>query len=186
MKNKNMFITINGVDGVGKTTVAKLLASDGFRYYKSPAATGPFAQLRKEVDKHATPLERYCFHQLSIQYDYRQIGMLLEMEDTSIVCDCCVSSTFAYHVALDDRIRSIHNYDYLLKPDFAFILGAHSDVRDLKRGVFSDRKLNNSAFINETAGIFMLLRITYFYINTSNITAIQTAEEIRNIIKIRT
>ena len=57
MKPKYVFVSLDGVDGVGKTTVAKLLASDSsFQYHKSPA--GPFAQLREEVDAHATPLER--------------------------------------------------------------------------------------------------------------------------------
>ena len=35
MRSKHLFITLDGVDGVGKTTVAKLLAADGaFQYYK--------------------------------------------------------------------------------------------------------------------------------------------------------
>ncbi len=44
----NLFVSIDGVDGVGKTTVAKLLADDEpFQYYRSP--TGPFAPDRNAI-----------------------------------------------------------------------------------------------------------------------------------------
>lgn len=142
MKPEHVFISLDGVDGVGKTTVAKLLAADGsFQYHKSPA--GPFAQLRKEVDAHATPLERYCFYRLATQFNSVQISQLLETN--SVVCDRYIASTAAYHIAMDARIRVIHNDAGLLKPHFAFLLGARSEVRDkriLERAkVLSDVKL---------------------------------------------
>lgn len=50
VKTMTAFVTIDGVDGVGKTTTARLLAtSRGFQYYKSPS--GPFEDLRKEVEE---------------------------------------------------------------------------------------------------------------------------------------
>ncbi len=74
MKQGYVFISLDGVDGVGKTIVAKFLAADGtFQYHKSPA--GPFAQLRKEVDVHATPLERYCFYRLATQFDSKSVAV---------------------------------------------------------------------------------------------------------------
>src|SRR5688572_29564103 len=127
MKSNHIFVSLEGVDGVGKTTVAKLLATEGpFQYYKSPA--GPFAQLRKEIDEHATPLERYCFYRLATQFDSKQISRLLEKGP--VVCDRYITSTAAYHIAMDGRIRIIHNEEGLLKPHASFLLSARSEIRD--------------------------------------------------------
>ncbi|KKS95386.1 MAG: hypothetical protein UV75_C0010G0026 [Candidatus Giovannonibacteria bacterium GW2011_GWA1_43_15] len=182
MKPKYVFISIDGVDGVGKTTVAKLLAADGsFQYHKSP--TGPFAQLRKEVDAHATPLERYCFYRLATQFDSVQINKALEIN--SVVCDRFIASTAAYHIAMDARIRVIHSDAELLKPHFAFLLGARSEVRDkriLERAkVLSDVKLEgNSTLLDHIAEIFMSFGLTY--IDTSDITAEEVATAIKRIV----
>lgn len=182
MKNTNVFITIDGVDGVGKTTVAQLLASDGsFHYYKSPA--GPFAQLRKEVDDRATPLERYCFYRTATQYDSTKIVQLLET--TAVVCDRYIASTAAYHIAMDARIRVIHSNDGLLQPDFAFLLGARSEIRDkriLERAkMLSDAKLEgNSALLDRVAEIFKSLGL--IYIDTSDVTAEEVAAEIKRVV----
>ena len=182
MDPKHIFISLDGVDGVGKTTVAKLLAVDtSLQYYKSPA--GPFAQLRKEIDTHATPLERYCFYRLATQYDSIQISQLLET--SSVVCDRYIASTAAYHITMDARIRVIHNDAGLLKPHFAFLLGARSEIRDkriLERTkVLSDAKLEgNSALLDRVSEIFISFGL--IYIDTSDMTAEEVATEIRRVV----
>jgi len=182
MKPKHVFVSLDGVDGVGKTTVAKLLASDrSFQYYKSPA--DPFTQLRKEVDAHATPLERYCFYRLATQFDSVQISQLLETK--SVVCDRYIASTAAYHIAMDARIRVIHDEVGLIKPHFAFLLGARSEVRDkrlLKRAkISSDIEIErNSKFLDRVAEIFMSFGL--IYIDTSDITAEEVARTIKRTV----
>jgi thymidylate kinase len=182
MKPEHIFISLDGVDGVGKTTVAKLFTADeSFQYHKSPA--GPFAQLRKEVDAHASPLERYCFYRLATQFDSAQIIRLLET--SSVVCDRYIASTAAYHIAMDARIRVIHNDTGLLKPHFAFLLGARSEICDkriLERAkVLSDEKLEgNSILLDRVAEIFMSFGL--IYIDTSDITAEEVATAIKHII----
>lgn len=182
MKTEHIFISLDGVDGVGKTTVAKFLVADkSFQYHKSPA--GPFAQLRKEVDAHATPLERYCFYRLATQFDSIQISQLLET--SSVVCDRYIASTAAYHIAMDDRIRVIHNDVGLLKPHFAFLLGARSEVRDkriLKRAkMLSDVKLEgDNILLDRVVEIFMSFGL--IYIDTSDMTAEEVTTIIRRIV----
>lgn len=182
MKPEHVFISLDGVDGVGKTTVAKLLATDeSFQYHKSPA--GPFAQLRKEIDAHATPLERYCFYRMATQFDSAQISQLLETN--SVVCDRYIASTAAYHIAMDARIRVIHNDTGLLKPHFAFLLSARSEIRDkriLERAkVLSDVKLEgDSTLLDRVAEIFMSFGLVY--IDTSDITAGEVATAIKRIV----
>lgn len=180
---KNLFITIDGVDGVGKTTVAKILASDGsFQYYKSPA--GPFVQLRKEIDTHATPLERYCFYRLATHFDSIQITNLLKTG--SVVCDRYILSTAIYHIALDPRIKIIHNDLGIIKPNFEFILDARSEVRDkriLERPkILSDSILErDSLFLDRVAKMFTSLKLNH--IDTSDMNAENVASKIRNILK---
>lgn len=185
MKQKHLFISLDGVDGVGKTTVAKLLASDGsFRYYKSPS--GPFAQLRKEIDSHATPIERYCFYRLATQFDSVQISRLLKT--SPVVCDRYIFSTIAYHVAMDPRIWAIHNDAGILKPHFAFLLGARPEIRNKRlcernnmSSDSSDKDIErNSAFLDLVANIFMSFGL--IYIDTSDITAEEVVEIIKQII----
>ena len=182
MKSHHVFVSIEGVDGVGKTTVAKLLAADGsFQYHKSPA--GPFAKLRMEVDPHATPLERYCFYHLATQFDSMQISRALETN--SVVCDRYIASAAAYHIAMDARIRVIHDEVGILKPHFAFLLEARSDIRDhriLERAnMLSDAKIEkDSALLDRVAQTFKTLDL--ISIDTSEMTAEQVVHAIQHII----
>lgn len=167
---KNNFITLDGVDGVGKTTVAKLLASkSNYQYYKSPC--GFFAQLRKEIDARANPVERYCFYRLATEFDSVKIGELLT--SGPVVSDRYITSTAAYHITMDDRIKLIHNDIGLIKPDFTFILGARSEIRDkriLDRAkISSDNQIEqDSSFLDRVANVFM--SFNHIYIDTSDIT----------------
>lgn len=179
---RNLFISIDGVDGVGKTTVAKLLATScSFQYHKSPS--GLFAHLRKEVDNHANPLERYCFYRLATQFDSSQIEQLLL--NGPVICDRYIASTAAYHFAMDHRIGAIHNDGGLLKPDFAFHLSARSEVRDkrisTRASALSDVKLeHNSSFLDRVAEEFMSFDL--IYIDTSDITIEEVVAKMRQII----
>ena len=179
---KNIFISLEGVDGAGKTTVAKLLAADkSFQYHKSPA--GPFAQLRKEIDYRTKQLERYCFYRLATQFDSAQISHLLET--SSVVCDRYIASTAAYHITMDPRIRVIHNDVGLLNPHFGFLLGARSEIRDkriLERAkILSDIKIEeNSELLDRVAEIFMSFGL--IYIDTSDLTVEEVVTKIKCII----
>ena len=183
METGHLFISIDGVDGIGKTTVAKLFATNSFfKYYKSPS--GAFLQLREEIDVHATPLERYCFYRLATQFDSIQINQLLK--DSSVVCDRYISSTFAYHAVMDNRIKIIHNSVGLMIPHFAFLLGARSEVRDKRiherAEILSDAKLEkDSLFLDHVAETFMSLNL--IYIDTSDITAEEVVIIIKNTIE---
>ena len=178
-----ILVSLDGLDGSGKTTVALLLAADGsFHYYKSPG--GPFASLRAEVDLHATPLERYCFYRLATQFDSVQIGRLLETE--SVVADRYIASTAAYHFAMDDRIRDIHNEDGVIRPNFAFFLDVRSDVRDERirerNKISSDRKLeNNSGFLDQVAEVFASMDL--IRIDTTSRTIQEVVAMVNRIIR---
>ncbi len=170
----SIFVSIDGVDGVGKTTTARLLAaSRGFQYYKSPS--GPFEDLRKEVDKYASPIGRYAFYRLALEHDSAVIAKMLETGP--VVADRYIASTFAYHVVLDPRTREIHSEMNLLRPTFQILLSARPEIRirrlekrragEMRKA--SDVKLeDNVALLNNVADIFRSLGLSE--IDTSDIT----------------
>lgn len=176
------FVTIDGVDGVGKTTVARLLAAtSGFQYYKSPS--GPFEDLRKEVDKYASPVGRYCFYRLALQHDSVAITELLKVGP--VVADRYIASTVAYHTVLDPRIGQIHSETGLVRPTVQILLSARPEVRierlerrragEMRKA--SDIKLeDNVALMNNVADVFRGLGLVE--IDTSDMTPGEVAARI--------
>lgn len=86
---------------------------------------------------------------------------------------------------MDARIRVVHSDDGLLKPDFAFLLGARSKIRDkriLERAkMLSGTKLEgDSALLDRVAQIFMSFGLVY--IDTSDITAEEVAAKIKRVV----
>ena len=86
---------------------------------------------------------------------------------------------------MDARIRVIHGEEELLKPHFAFLLGARSEIRDkrlLERAkISSDIEIKrNSTFLDRVAEIFMSFGL--IYIDTSDITAEEVAKTIKRFI----
>lgn len=181
-----LFISVEGVDGVGKTTVARLLAaSHGFQYYKSPS--GPFEDLRKEVDKYASPVGRYCFYRLALQYDSAIITELLKKGP--VVADRYIASTYAYHMVLDPRIREIYSEIGVVRPTHQILLNARPEVRierlekrrasEMRKA--SDIKLeDNVALINNVAGVFKTLGL--IEIDTSEMSPEEVATRINALV----
>lgn len=122
----NPFICLEGVDAVGKTEVAKYLATKlGYSYYKSPGE--PFASVRKMVDESVDPLTRYFFYRSATQHDSRSIANLLTA--SGVVCDRYIYSTFAFHGAMDPLIQSLFELTGLRMPDQTFLLVAREEIR---------------------------------------------------------
>ncbi|OGG51348.1 hypothetical protein A2704_03750 [Candidatus Kaiserbacteria bacterium RIFCSPHIGHO2_01_FULL_54_36b] len=122
----NPFICLEGVDAVGKTEVAKCLATRlGHSYYKSPGE--PFASVRKMVDESVDPLTRYFFYRSATQHDSKCIASLLAT--SGLVCDRYIYSTFAFHGAMDPLIQSLFELTGLRMPDHTFLLVTREEVR---------------------------------------------------------
>lgn len=184
MNKKHLFVVIDGIDGVYKTTVAKIIANDyNFKYYKTP--NNCFTQFKQEIDARANPLERYCFYRLATQVDSMQIKQLLKT--TSVICDRYYQSTYAYHVAMDSRIKEIYSDTEIFKPDLSFIFGARSEIRDQRIRKRAE-KLNepnveiNSDFLDRVAEIFTQFEAKCIRIDTSDITSLEVATKIKEAI----
>ena len=123
----SLFICLEGIDGTGKTTVARVLARQlNAMYYKSPG--GVFAKTRHIVDGDGIdPLTRYFYYRAATQYDSQMIRQILK--HSSVVCDRYIYSTIAYHSAMDTRIEGLKDITGLVIPDYTFLLTANEEVR---------------------------------------------------------
>lgn len=94
---KYPFMAIEGVDGVGKTTCAQILAKrvSGY-YYKTPSRI--FEKMRKEIDTLGNLRLRFIFYLASVFHATYEIRKLLS--EQPVICDRYVWSTIAYHRAL--------------------------------------------------------------------------------------
>lgn len=142
---KHKFIVIEGVDGVGKTTVAKVLAGQlGAIYYRTPSSdiesffvSSVFQtrmSLREYVDRHAysDPKVRFSFYLFTVLEASIHISKLLK--DKSVVCDRYLSSTIAYHRALcPDLIDADLSWVQSIKPDVEVLLDVSDDLVHLQR-----------------------------------------------------
>lgn len=175
---KNLFITLDGVDGVGKTTVSRLLAEElGGVYYKSPSVE--FLEMRHKLEEPVNIFGRYCFYRLAVQKDSQNIQTLLN--SNVVICDRYIASTFAYHFVMDNDIKIIHNEIGLLQPDFAFLLTANSNTRNqriLKRNESKNWIENNSILLDNIQDVFLSLGL--IEIITDNLTPNQI---VNNIVK---
>ncbi|MEZ4179977.1 MAG: hypothetical protein R3B41_00445 [Candidatus Doudnabacteria bacterium] len=123
-------------------------------------------------------MQRYCFYRLAIDHDSSQIQKFLKRN--SVVSDRYISSTMAYHLVLDRRIKLIHDESNIIKPDYSFLLTCDSGVRDARiRNRLekkSDVKLeNNSGFLDEVQKFLDMDLIT---LDTSSDSKEQTLEKI--------
>ena len=92
------FVVVEGVDGVGKTSIAQRLARRlGFNYFKTPSKT--FEEVRSFFDhRERPPLARFSLYLASLIEDTRQMRIMLRK--AGVVCDRYTMSLQFYHEEL--------------------------------------------------------------------------------------
>ncbi len=136
---KNKLIIFEGIDGVGKTTLSKLLQNKlvklGFktvRYEDIEEKNSGFNQIKPFIKKN-TPIDSsLLFYIASAIYKSRQIEKLLK--HNWIICDRYIYSTFAYHKIRNANMSLIPDIKRMpiRLPDFLFLIKVNDDIR-LKR-----------------------------------------------------
>ena len=121
-----LFVAIEGIDGAGKTTCAKLLAREiTAHYYKTPS--GIFERLRSQIEIIRNNQARFAFYFGATLYASIQIKKIIAKKPA--VCDRYINSTIAYHRALGVELPpSCLNKLPLLSPDLCFYLYAEESI----------------------------------------------------------
>jgi dTMP kinase len=135
-----MFITIEGMDGVGKTSVAKKLA---LRLDAIYMATPPndLDQVRSIFTNSSDRLAQYHFFISSVLIASERIDSLLETE--SVICDRYYYTTLtAYKESIEsmypDLWENIHRFTkHFVEPDHAFLLTADTATRQKRMALRS-------------------------------------------------
>jgi len=136
---KPLFIVIEGMDGVGKTSITKLLAEylDGITYKVPPYE---LSDIRTHIDD-SNQYSKF-FYYLSATYYASERILSIISSGKNVVCDRYYQTTFS---AYDDDVISLVNTEQIInnfyKPDFCFLLTVSEEER-LKR-------LNKRGYLSE-------------------------------------
>lgn len=125
---KHFFISIEGIDGAGKSTVVKLLAE----MMGGIAIQTPSKKLddqRYQVEKRGIRSEKFAFYLDSLRQQKDEISEFLRT--SHVICDRYIHSTIAYQWPDDTDIPQDiwTQYRDILKPDHSFLLIASQSAR---------------------------------------------------------
>ena len=125
--SRHCFVVIEGIDGVGKTTVAELLASMlNAELIKTPLP--PFEAFRTFYDECGNPTARFLYYLSVVVLSSSKIHEILEKRD--VICDRYIFSTIAYDYAMgvDANIIDINRLPIII-PDCSICFTVEETVR---------------------------------------------------------
>ncbi|MBX7123276.1 MAG: hypothetical protein K1X42_14195 [Opitutaceae bacterium] len=123
--DRHLFITVEGLSGSGKTTVATQLATQlRGRYYKTPPEL--FTPIREAIDRNANAFSRHLYYYAGVAQASAEIEPLLQY--CPVVCDKYLATMLAYSRAQGISVE-MPSVDLVVRPDFAFLLDANDALR---------------------------------------------------------
>lgn len=174
-----MFVDLEGADGVGKTTLARILeVLLGSITYVTPPKS--FKEAHGKLPHDVSPDERYEYFRASIHWASREIAALLAAGEI-VVADRYYLSTLASQRFLGATV-SADDFQRAVQPDLMVMLTASDDIqreRIVQRGLSDwdrqtlDRQPELKRFYaDEARG----LNIPYITLDTGILSPIQCGE----------
>lgn len=164
-------VVIEGVDGVGKTTLAEKFEKElGYRYlYPVPT---PFKSIRKRIEKLGDIEVRFWYY-LASNVTLQQVLRRMIASGKRVVLDRYVYSTMASHQAMGATVECVElsKVPHII-PDYAVLLTCSPQVRNariLSRGLEKEEYLQHeSPILDETERL--LREYPLHVIDTTNLT----------------
>ncbi|MBP6738837.1 MAG: deoxynucleoside kinase [Leptospiraceae bacterium] len=185
MNSKYKFITVEGFDGSGKSSIAKLISEKySYKYLKTPM--NAFSRAREHFDDTVELLERLSFYLGSCLSASLEIEKELD-SNRLIVLDRYFYSTIAYHQAKLGYIpKAINNIlPFLQKPDLILYIKTNFQLT-IERLNLRGLSMNDKLFLNEEhydkihLNYLNSFNVKYFIVD--NTKDIQCAEETINLL----
>ncbi len=130
-----MFVVLEGIDGVGKSTVTRLVAEMlGFVPYATPPKE--YMERRREIDLNGSPQQKFKFFRDGVIVAATEIKQLIA-EGKSVICDRYWMTTYVYHKVIGVQVAE-GDFSNLLQPDLTVLLTAspeHQLQRLIERGM---------------------------------------------------
>ena len=182
-----MFIVLEGIDGVGKSTVTKLVAEklDFIPYATPPKA---YMERRQEVDLNGSPEQKFNFFREGLQVAAREIQKHLT-EGHSVICDRYWMTTYVYHRVIGVTVTE-EMFSELLQPGLTILLTASPELQ-------FQRLIERGMSINDTQMVPKNLQLRKGYeelfnrelfvnksVSTDSRNAKQVAEQVAKAIKL--
>lgn len=167
------FVVIEGVDGVGKTTLARKLEEEcGYYYlYTMPI---PFKKIRSELESLQYPDARFFFYLTCVIAFQRELCALLN-EGYKVVVDRYVYSTIVMHNAMGVNVECVNIKELpIMTPDISILLTCDSYERNkriLSRGLEKQEYIRTKGPMLDRAQLnFVSLKDVFQIIDTTNKT----------------
>ena len=151
MSNSSNLAVIEGVDGVGKTTLAKLLAKrNRYKYFYTPLA--PLSKIRREVEGLNDFNSRFYYYLAATIAAQVPLREFLN-GGSKVIVDRYIYSTFATHQALGVNTQIVEFKKLpIIWPDRVILLSASSEIRE-KRRITRDEQTDYDRQIEQSPGI---------------------------------
>ena len=177
------FIVFEGLDGAGKTTLSKILASDlGGLYISNPPLLLKTGGIREVMDKKVSLGTRFLYYLLGNLYVSDEIK---EARKTKIVvCDRYIHSTLAIHRLLGVRINVDLDSLELEEPDISFFIFI-SDEEERRQRIENRQKKTEYDTMKENRDFreryiaYFRQRKEFIFIDTSHESEKESLEKIK-------
>lgn len=186
---ESMFITLDGPDGTGKTSLAHALKNEIHNtVYTSEPTDGALGKEIRRILKSGTREEMKTLTSLFLEdrkEHLNQIVIPALKENKTVICDRYKYSTVCYQqIQGEDKNELIELNKDFLKPDYAFILLADDSSLLLER--ITDRgqdrdQFETRAILERTIDIYRQMSL---YFPTENIIYLDASLPMENTVKI--